>query len=64
VRLTSDFTERGTVTVINMVDELVYETPLQTNNDELLGLNVTAGMYLVTVNTNHGKFVRKITVTR
>ena len=64
VNVTSDFTEQGVLTVTNILGQKVMEADMFTNRKIDLKLdNAAGGIYFVTVNTPHGKFTGKVTIT-
>ena len=64
VNVVSDFTEHGTMEVTNMVGQKVMEQPFMTNTKKELEVDQPAGIYFVTVNTPHGKYVGKVIIAR
>ena len=62
VDVASDFTEKGVLIVTNLVGEKVMEIPCTTNSKLELHLDQPAGIYMITVNTAHGKTAGKATI--
>ncbi|PQJ09175.1 hypothetical protein CJD36_020525 [Flavipsychrobacter stenotrophus] len=63
VNVTSDYTEQGVLTVTNILGQKVLEANMVTNRKIDLQLDKAAGIYFVNVNTPHGKFTGKVTIT-
>lgn len=64
VNMVSDADEPVHVYVTNMVGEKVAEMNTVTNNATDMKLNLPTGIYLLIANTEHGRYVSKVTIQK
>ena len=63
VNIASDYSEKATVVITNMIGEKMSEMTCVTNKKVDLHVDAPAGIYFVNVNTPHGKFSGKVTIS-
>jgi hypothetical protein len=64
VNIASSYTEPAVITVTDMVGKTVLTQKAITNDKTRLHINGAAGIYLVGVQTAHGKYVTRVTISQ
>ena len=64
LNVVSTYTEPAVITVTDMVGKTVLTQQCTTNDKVSMHVNSAAGVYLVSINTAHGKYVTRITIAQ
>ena len=62
IKLMSESNEQVSIVITNLLEQKVKEITTVTNQPVNIKLDVAAGVYLISANTEHGKYVGKVTI--